>query len=216
MRKTSKIGMTFGIYTVIGETEERSSDGHRILLIRCSVCNRVFKMASNRHLNEPRVRCPHGKSLTHGMKNKRLKHIFRGMIDRCYSKKCKVYHVYGERGIYICDEWLNEPKKFEEWSLKNGYADDLTINRKDSSGPYAPWNCEWITASNNSKFKSSTITYTINGITDSGKGWARRLHLGENRINVYYREFGYDFTKKFIEDTYNGFIVLLPRNQRKK
>lgn len=27
------------------------------------------------------------------------------MMQRCYNKQSKVYHRYGGRGIYVCDEW---------------------------------------------------------------------------------------------------------------
>ena len=50
------------------------------------------------------------------------------MKQRCYNPNEKSYKWYGAKGIKICDEWINSPKSFEEWSLQNGYNDNLTID----------------------------------------------------------------------------------------
>lgn len=53
----------------------------------------------------------------------------------------------------MCDEWMTfEP--FMRWSLSNGYTDDLTIDRVDNDGDYAPSNCRWATQHEQSMNKS--------------------------------------------------------------
>src|SRR5699024_12186006 len=71
------------------------------------------------------------------MKEKRrLKSIYYGMKQRCYNQNGINYKYYGGEGIFICDEWLNDFEKFYEWSLQNGYSDNLTIDRIDSNKEY--------------------------------------------------------------------------------
>ena len=50
-------------------------------------------------------------------------------------------------------------------------------------------------------FKKQKIE--VNGIIDSGRGWARRLNIGTNRINSIIRYKGLESAKQFILDNYD-------------
>lgn len=93
--------------------------------------------------------------MKHSLSKTRLYAIYSGMKQRCYNSENSHYSNYGEKGICICNEWMceNGLQNFIEWSLNNGYNENLTIDRIDSNKGYSPDNCQWITQSANSSRK---------------------------------------------------------------
>ncbi len=77
--------------------------------------------------------------------NSRIYRTWCGMKRRCYTKNTTGYKYWGGRGITICQEWIDSPGAFIEWALKNGYSDNLTIDRVNVDGMYSPENCRFIT-----------------------------------------------------------------------
>ncbi len=195
------IGTRIGIYDVLYECDYKSNDNHKLYHVKCSQCGWETDM-QKRHIKIAN-QCQHtnivGKYfLNYNFNNKRISHIYKGILTRCYNKNDESYRFYGQKGIRICNEWLNNPKSFEDWSLKNGYKFDLTIDRIDSSKDYCPENCRWVTALDNSKYKSTTKMTTVDGISHTGREWAEVLELGTNTINKMFREYTEAKVKEFI------------------
>lgn len=113
----------------------------------------------------------------HGLYKTRLHGIWKNMRQRCYNPKASKYDSYGGKGVIICEEWKNNFEPFYSWSLSNGYADDLTIDRKEVSGNYEPDNCRWITrkAQNYNTTRSRIIFYR--GKSQTITEWAVELGM---------------------------------------
>lgn len=206
----SHIGEQHGIYKIIDMLNEKNNYGQYIYVAECQVCG--YKKYSHYSGISSKTRisniCNHivlGGRYYNKTKwdNKRIKNIFAGMKNRCYSKNDKSYQWYGAKGIRICDEWLDNPKSFEEWAVQNGYDDNLTIDRINENKDYSPENCRWVTNLNNAKYKSTTSLIDVDGEIHTGKDWSRILGFGENTINKYIRKYGLDntiiFIKKYLE-----------------
>ena len=73
----------------------------------------------------------------HGMHGTRIYVIWQGMKSRCNNPHNLSYANYGNRGIKVCDEWQNDFEVFEYWAYKNGYKDNLTLDRiNNGKGKY--------------------------------------------------------------------------------
>lgn len=86
----------------------------------------------------------HTQCNTHGKTHTRLFSVWRGIKQRCNNLNDSSYQYYGGRGITVCEEWKNDFEKFYNWSLANGYTDELTIDRINPDGNYEPDNCRWV------------------------------------------------------------------------
>lgn len=93
--------------------------------------------------NNRSVHIKHGHNT--GKKPDRIYRIWIGMKSRCRNPNDTGYHVYGGRGIDVCDEWWSDFTTFYDWAMNNGYSDDLTIDRIDVDDGYYPDNCRWVT-----------------------------------------------------------------------
>lgn len=122
---------------------------------------------------------PSSKSLTKEYR------VYYGMRERCYQKSHKSYHLYGARGIKVCDRWL---KSYDDFIADMGIrpSPHHTIDRIDNNGDYEPSNCRWATRKEQyaNKRKSYWVFYELNGERLSLTQWARRLEIDESALRV--------------------------------
>lgn len=126
--------------------------------------------------------------MKHGKTHTRLCRIWIQMKNRCNNPKTKRYKDYGGRGITICGEWQNNFQKFYDWSMSNGYTDDLTIDRIDNDGNYEPCNCRWATVKeqNRNSRKCNMIFYK--GETHCLKEWGEILNISYDALRSRMRQ----------------------------
>ena len=123
------------------------------------------------------------KRKANGKSDTRIYNIYCQMINRCYKKKNTHYKDYGGRGIKVCDEWLNDFEKFYEWSIKKGYKDELTIERKNNDLGYSPENCVWadrVTQANN---RRNTLYLTYKGETKTIRQWSKIIKISPKTLD---------------------------------
>lgn len=63
--------------------------------------------------------------------HKRLYQVWGSMLQRCENKSNRKYKDYGNKGIYVCEEW-NNSVNFMNWALTNGYEIGLQIYNIDN------------------------------------------------------------------------------------
>lgn len=192
-----------GIYHIESLCDKRDKDGHKLYHAKCRYCEyeNDMRLSTIKHA----TMCKHKDRMGNLLEFKpcwstpRLRRIFSDMQDRCFNVNSKDYCWYGGKGISICQEWLDNPKLFEEWALNNGYSEELTIDRIDADKDYCPTNCQWIPRNENSRKAGIVSWITVQDITLTGRQWAEKLKLGINTINTAIRMHGLDKTKELIE-----------------
>lgn len=135
--------------------------------------------------------CRCGKSVTfhemhykHGGAGTRLYEIWCSMKKRCNNPHARNYARYGGRGITVCSEW-EQFEPFRDWALSVGYAEALTLERKDVNGNYCPENCTWIPQKRQARNRTSNKNIQINGETHTLVEWCEIRKL--NYSTVYSR-----------------------------
>src|SRR5580692_8253620 len=85
------------------------------------------------------------KALTQMLKRasiQRLHGMYFMLRERCYNPENTSYHIYGGRGIKICEEWQSS-KNFVSWSKSNGYKSGVYLARYNLNKDFYPSNCYW-------------------------------------------------------------------------
>ena len=114
---------------------------------------------------------------THHLTNTRIYNIWRSMKKRCYLKTHHAYKYYGGRGITICEEWKNDFMSFYNWSIANGYKENLTLDRIDVNGNYEPNNCRWVGWEVQQNNRRDNIHIKYNGETKTIYEWSEILNI---------------------------------------
>ena len=106
-----------------------------------------------------------------------------GMKSRC-KRDYSTRKNYKRKGIIVCSEWENSFEKFRDWSFANGYAETLSIDRKDNDGNYEPSNCRWATMSEQANNTSHNHPVNINGVVKNISQWATEYGINKQTIHM--------------------------------
>lgn len=102
-----------------------------------------------------------------------------GMRQRCFNPNRKDWHVYGGRGITICERWM---------SFENFYADmgdpppGMQIERVDNNGNYEPGNCIWATPTQQGRNRRTNRVIRAKGQAKPMSAWAEDIGSADNTI----------------------------------
>lgn len=184
-------GQKYGRLTALKMVERNSSNKVQ-WLCKCD-CGNLVKVTTG-HLRSGHTKscgCYNIESsistnISHGGKGTRLYNIWCDMKKRCNNPNSKHYDRYGGRGITVCPEWIKF-ESFRDWSMNNGYADNLTIDRIDNDGNYEPSNCRWATRKVQNNNTSKCHIITVDGISKNISQWAEYLGINRTQIDSAYK-----------------------------
>lgn len=133
----------------------------------------------------------------HRDSNSRLYRIWTNMKTRCFNVNSPKYKVYGAKGITVCNDWRFNYSEFKNWSLKNGYSDDLTLDRVNVRGNYEPSNCRWVTIKEQENNRTNNRLLTYKGETRTMSEWAEVLGISYNCLQMRLNTYNYSIEEAF-------------------
>jgi hypothetical protein len=124
------------------------------------------------------------KHFKHGLINHPLYSTWANIKDRCYNENSKRYYTAGERGITMCDEWLNNFQAFYDWCMANGWKkgkqvdkDLIPLKLGIPALIYSPAMCSIVTCQENNNAKSNSFFIEYNGKKQTLTQWSRDYNL---------------------------------------
>ena len=195
-------GQRFGRLTVIERAEDYvRPNGHSLVQWHC-ICDcgneQISAGYSLTHGRCTSCGCARTERLvkmntTHGDSNSVLFRRYEHMKERCNNPTCKSYKHYGGRGIKVCDEWMKSFEAFRDWSLANGFQENLTIDRIDVNGNYEPNNCRWADTEIQCNNRRNNLYIRLIGETKTLKQWCDIYDLNYKTAHAKYRYKNYSF-----------------------
>lgn len=191
MRKGNIQGKKFGRLTAISTVGKNK---HNEILWKCKCdCGNEKIVSYNVLVNGKSKSCgclAIENNYKHGLYGTRIRGIYYKMLNRCNHKESVSYLQYGGRGITVCEEWSGENGliNFYNWSMKNGYSDELSIDRIDNDKGYSPGNCRWTTNYVQQNNKRNNIVLEYCGKSLTLKQWSRETGISYKKLLYRYHK----------------------------
>lgn len=201
-RHEIKPGARFKDWTVISRAENYKRE--RAYLCRCK-CGKTKIIPSQKLLSENECHmckeCSYENFKKHGdaqQSRRGTRHpiyiAWDNMLRRCENEKHPCHHLYGGRGIKVCDEW-HDYIVFRDWALNNGWRKGLSIDRIDNNGNYTPKNCRWTNQKVQARNSRSTKWETINGQKKTRGDWLKFYNVSSWFVHERMKKFNISFVK---------------------
>jgi hypothetical protein len=177
---TTLIGRIFGRLEVIGTGRRKGR--HRLWICRCR-CGKEKEIRGDNLIAGVSTSCGcfHREVVSkHGAAGTEIYMIWGLMLARCRNPNALNYHLYGERGIRVCDRWHD----FTNFAVDMGPRPSPlhTLDRIDNNGNYEASNCRWATKKEQARNKRNNVLLTYRGETFTMSEWAERLDCTKHII----------------------------------
>jgi len=104
------------------------------------------------------------------------------MKERCYNPKFIGHKNYSDKGIKVCERWVND---FSAFLNDMGYkpSPKHSLDRIDGTKDYTPDNCRWATRVEQNTNRSMAHFITFDGKTMTVTQWAKYVGIERSTLD---------------------------------
>lgn len=172
------VGRTFHSLTVV-EYAGRSEDGAHWWKCECSCGNVKAVRHKNLLYNNGVKSCGCRLRKSKGLSRSPIYFLWHGMIERCTNPNHNNYHLYGGRGIRVCERWMSFANFFDDMGHRPA---GCSLERSDNNGPYSPDNCHWATVPEQNRNRRNNCIITFDGKTMCLTEWAEQIGISPSGL----------------------------------
>lgn len=198
-------GQKFGMLLVLSEAPKRGND----LFVNCICDCGKETVVQKGHLKNGHTKscgCQVCTLPVHGMRNTPEYKAWVGMRERCYKKDRPNFHLYGGRGITVCDRWQeNFENFFLDMGLKPSPAHSLD-RFPDKDGNYEPSNCRWATPHEQTRNQRTNRWIEWGGEKLILQDWANKLGISGSGIHKRIATIGNEKAYEYYRNKYPALI----------
>lgn len=158
-------GQKFGRLTVIERAENKGSQTYWRCKCECGkeVIVNAYCLTHNHTKSCGCFR--NDFAATHKMYQTKIYKTWENINSRCNNPNFPEYRNYGERGIEICGEWVDNFQAFYDYVSKLEHFGEkgYSLDRIDNNGNYEPDNVRWADVKTQARNKRNNIIVEYNG-----------------------------------------------------
>lgn len=106
--------------------------------------------------------------------------LWANMVGRCTCPTNAAFHLYGGRGIKVCERWKVYANFIADMGVRPG--PEFSLERKDVNGDYEPGNVKWGTAEEQQNNRRNNVRITAYGEILTLAQWARKTGIYRKTI----------------------------------
>ena len=121
------------------------------------------------------------RNTTHGLSRKHPREYlcWKEMRARCNTPSNTNYHLYGARGISVCERWGSFKSFIDDMGTR---PHAMSIDRINVNGHYEPGNCRWADGVTQANNKRTNHVLTIDGESRTLAQWCKQYGVEPSKV----------------------------------
>lgn len=188
----------FGEWHVLKLGNNKNGKTHWICSCSCGHIDNVCSASLINGLSTKCVLCYQKSMPIHGYTCKDDRHplynLWVTMLSRCENPNHIGFHLYGGRGIKVCERWHNLELFHKDMGER---PEGFSIERINVNGDYTPENCKWASNKEQGRNRRNNRILEYQGEKKSLAEWAELLEVKYHTLHKYLTRHSFSKAYKF-------------------